>query len=346
MQASMLDGQWRLTIFSPRRKVKVSQKNSRFIAVLLTATTLPWVAQAQDSYPSSPITIMVPAAAGGPSDTVARLVAQSMSKTLGQQVLVENMGGAGGSLGAANVAKADPDGYRLLLYHIGVATFAALYPNLAYKPIEDFSSVGLITEVPMTIVGRKDLEPKTFADLVAYVKKNATTVTFGTAGTGAVSDLCGRLLQDALGTKITLVPYKGMGPAMTDLIGGRIDLACDQTTNTTTQIKANEVHAYAVTTKARIDVLPDLPTVEEGGLKGFELSAWHALWAPKDTPAPIREKLSEALKTALKDPMVIERFASLGTVPVAQEMATPAALDQKFKAEVERLTKVVSEAGK
>ncbi len=181
-----------------------------------------------------------------------------------------------------------------------VATFAALYPNLTYKPIEDFSSVGLITEVPMTVVGRKDFEPKTFTDLLSYVKANGPAVTFGTAGTGAVSDLCGRLLQDALGTKITLVPYKGMGPAMTDLIGGRIDLACDQTTNTTTQIKAGEVHPYAVTTKARIGVLPDLPTIEESGLQGFELSAWHALWAPKETPEAIRSKLAEALRAALR----------------------------------------------
>ena len=315
----------------------------KFASLMVAAACMPVLAQAQSDYPNSPITIMVPAAAGGPSDTVARLVAQSMSKTLGQQVLVENMGGAGGSLGAANVAKADPDGYRLLLYHIGVATFAALYPNLAYKPIEDFSSIGLITEVPMTIVGRKDLEPKSFADLVTYVKSKTSAVTFGTAGTGAVSDLCGRLLQNVIGTKITLVPYKGMGPAMTDLIGGRIDLACDQTTNTVTQIKAKEVHAYAVTTKTRIEVLPDLPTADENGLKGFELSAWHALWAPKATPAPIREKLSKALQTALKDPVVIERFASLGTSPVAQDQATPTALDTKFKAEVERLTKVINQ---
>ncbi|MCM2443313.1 tripartite tricarboxylate transporter substrate binding protein BugD [Agrobacterium vitis] len=322
------------------------RKKFELTAVLTIVAAVAGAAHAQDAYPAGPVTIMVPAAAGGPSDTVARLVAQSMSKTLGQQVLVENMGGAGGSLGAGNVAKADPDGYRLLLYHIGVATFAALYPNLPYKPIEDFSSVGLITEVPMTIVGRKDLEPKTFTDLMAYVKENGPAVTFGTAGTGAVSDLCGRLLQDALGTKITLVPYKGMGPAMTDLMGGRIDLACDQTTNTTTQIKAQEVHAYAVTTKARIAVLPDLPTIDESGLKGFELSAWHALWAPKDTPLPIREKLSEALKIALKDQTVVDRFASLGTVPVSQDLASPAALDEKFRAEVDRLTKVITTGGK
>nr|CAD6596442.1 tripartite tricarboxylate transporter substrate binding protein BugD [Rhizobium sp. Khangiran2] len=299
------------------------------------------VAVAQDSYPDKPITIMVPAAAGGPSDTVARLVAQSMGETLGQQVLVENMGGAGGSLGAATVAQAEPDGYRLLLYHIGVATFAALYPNLSYTPIEDFTSVGLITEVPMTIVGRKDLGPKTFADLVTHIKENGQAVTFGTAGTGAVSDLCGRLLQDGLETQFTLVPYKGMGPAMTDLMGGRIDLACDQTTNTTTQIKAGEVHPYAVTTSARIDVLPDLPTVAESGIEGFELSAWHAIWAPKGTPEAIRNKLAEALQAALKDPTVVERFASLGTAPVSPEQATPAALDEKFKSEVDRLTKLI-----
>lgn len=303
-------------------------------------------AQAQSKFPDKPITIMVPAAAGGPSDTVARLVAQSMSKTLGQQVLIENMGGAGGSLGAATVAKADPDGYRLLLYHIGTATFSALYPNLSYKPIEDFSSIGLITEVPMTVVARKDLEPKTFADLLAYLKQNGSAVTFGTAGTGAVSHLCGMLLQDATKSKMTLVPYKGMGPAMTDLIGGRIDLACDQTTNTTTQIKAGEVKPYAVTTSARISILPDLPTVAESGVPGFELSAWHALWAPKGTPDDVRNKLSSALKVAIKDPVVIERLASLGTTPVSEDQATPAALDTKFKAEVERLTKLIAAAGK
>jgi tripartite-type tricarboxylate transporter receptor subunit TctC len=313
-------------------------------AVLLTGAA--YSAQAQSNFPDKPITIMVPAAAGGPSDTVARLVAQSMSKTLGQQVLIENMGGAGGSLGAATVAQADPDGYRLLLYHIGTATFAALYPNLSYKPIEDFSSIGLITEVPMTVVARKDLEPKTFADLLSYLKEQGPAVTFGTAGTGAVSHLCGMLLQDATKSKMTLVPYKGMGPAMTDLIGGRIDLACDQTTNTTTQIKAGEVKPYAVTTSARISILPDLPTVAESGVAGFELSAWHALWAPKGTPEDVRGKLSDALKVALKDPVVIERMASLGTTPVSEDQATPAALDTKFKAEVERLTTLIAAAGK
>lgn len=310
-------------------------------ATALAVTTLATASVAQEDYPNKPITIMVPAAAGGPSDTVARLVAESMGRTLGQQVLIENMGGAGGSLGSATVAQAEPDGYRLLLYHIGVATFAALYPDLSYTPIEDFSSVGLITEVPMTIVGRKDLEPKTFADLVTYIKTNGQGVTFGTAGTGAVSDLCGRLLQDGLDTQFTLVPYKGMGPAMTDLLGGRIDLACDQTTNTMTQIKAGEVHPYAVTTTGRIEVQPDLPTVSESGIEGFELSAWHALWAPEGTPEPVRNKLAEALQAALKDPVVIERFASLGTAPVSTDQATPAALDEKFKSEVERLTKLI-----
>ncbi len=301
---------------------------------------------AQENYPDKPITIMVPAAAGGPSDTVARLVAESMGKTLGQQVLIENMGGAGGSLGSATVAQAEPDGYRLLLYHIGVATFAALYPDLTYTPIEDFSSVGLITEVPMTIVGRKDLGPTNFTELASFIKEKGQAVTFGTAGTGAVSDLCGRLLQDGLQTQFTVVPYKGTGPAITDLMGGRIDLVCDQTTNTMTHIKSGDLVPYAVTTSSRIEALPDLPTVAESGIDGFELSAWHALWAPMGTPEAIRNKLSEALQAALKDPVVIERFASLGTAPVSADQATPAALDAKFKSEVERLTKLLEGSSK
>ncbi|MBB4145240.1 tripartite tricarboxylate transporter substrate-binding protein [Rhizobium rhizoryzae] len=314
-------------------------------ATLTLLAGLTGQAVAQDKYPSKAITLMVPAAAGGPSDTVARLVAQSMSKTLGQQIIIENMGGAGGSLGTASVAQSEPDGYRLVLYHIGVATFSALYPNLPFKP-EELTSVGLVTEVPMTVVARKDYPAKTLAELLAGLKKDAEAVTFGTAGTGAVSDLCGRLIQDAVGAKMTVVPYKGMGPAMTDLIGGRIDLACDQTTNTATQIKANEIKAFAVTTAKRISLFPDLPTVSESGIQGFELSAWHAIWAPKGTPEPIRKTLSDALKTALKDPVVIERFATLGTAPVAEDQATPSALDAKFKSEIQRLSALIAKSSK
>ncbi|MGK9287005.1 tripartite tricarboxylate transporter substrate-binding protein [Sinorhizobium meliloti] len=297
---------------------------------------------AQEDYPSRPITILVPAAAGGPSDTVARLVAEAMKADLGQQVLIENAGGAGGSLGSGRVAAAEPDGYTLLLYHIGVSTFGPLYPDLAYKPGEAFDSVGLVTEVPMTVVGRKDLPAKDMKGLLEYLKGEGAGATFGTAGVGAVSDLCGRLLVEATGVKLTVVPYKGTGPAMTDLVGGQIDMMCDQTTNTANQIKGGEIKPYAVTTKERIPVLPDIPTLNESGVKDFEITAWHAIWAPKGTPEPIRQKLSAALQKALKSQTVIDRFAALGTAPVVAELATPAALDARFKSEIERWSKLLA----
>lgn len=293
-------------------------------------------ARAQEAYPSRPITLIVPAAAGGPSDTVARLVAQAMSAKLGQQVLVDNRGGAGGSLGAGQVAKAAPDGYTLLLYHIGVATFSALYPNLPYNPAE-LTPVGLITEVPMVLVGRSNLPAASVTDLLALMKEKSGSLTIGTAGVGAVSHLCALLLEKATGAKMVEVPYKGSGPAMLDLVGKRIDLMCDQSTNTVNQIKAGDIKAYGVASRQRIPVLPDVPTLDQSGLKGFDISAWHAMWAPKGTPEPIRQKLAEALVAALKDPAVIARFAWLGTAPVEEGLATPAALDKQFKAELDRL---------
>ncbi|WGD29678.1 tripartite tricarboxylate transporter substrate-binding protein [Ancylobacter sp. WKF20] len=305
-------------------------------ALLATLAAPAHLALAQDAFPTKPVTILVPAAAGGPSDTVARLVGQAMSANLGQQVLIENKGGAGGSLGTGQVAKAAPDGYTLLLYHIGVSTFAALYPALPYKPSE-LTSVGLVTEVPMTLVGRSDLKANNMAELLTLMKQPGTSLTIGTAGVGAVSHLCAQMLEQATGAKLTKVPYPGSGPAMTDLIGKRIDLMCDQTTNTTNQIKGGEIKAFGVTTPKRIAVLPDLPTLSESGLKDFEITAWHAVWAPKGTPEAARVRLSQALQAALKDPLVIERFAALGTVPVEPNEATPAALDAHFKAETARL---------
>lgn len=300
-------------------------------------------AAAQGAYPDRPITMMVPAAAGGPSDTIARLVAQAMSANLGQQVIIENMGGAGGSLGAGKVASAKPDGYTVLLYHIGVATFAALYPNLPYKPSE-LESIGLVTEAPMTIVARTDLPPANAVDMLAFVKKEGEKLTFGTAGVGAASHLCDLLFMRALEVKITLVPYKGTGPAMTDLVGKRIDMMCDQATNTASQIAAGQIKAYAVTARERIPVFKELPTLQEAGLKGFDMSAWHGIWAPKGTPDAIRQKLSASLQAALKDPIVIERFASLGTTPVAAELATPAAMDKHFKSELKLWGEIIAKA--
>jgi tripartite-type tricarboxylate transporter receptor subunit TctC len=315
-----------------------------FALGLVTASVNANFSAAQNAYPDKPITMVVPAAAGGPSDTVARLVAEVMSTDLGQRVVIENAGGAGGSLGAGRVAKSAPDGYTILLYHIGVATFASLYPNLPYNPSEAFDSVGLVTEVPLTLVGRKELPPANVAALFDWLKGQGSGATFGTAGVGAVSDLCGRLLIDATGIKPTVVPYKGTGPAMNDLVAGQIDFMCDQTTNTANQIKSGQIKPYAATTRERIAVLPEVPTLGESGVKGFDLSAWHAIWTPKGTPEAIRQKLAASLQKALTNEKVIERFAALGTAPVPAKLATPAALDERFKAETARWSKLLAGA--
>lgn len=318
----------------------------RFAPIALAAALLIGAvsAPAQD-YPTRPVTMVVPFAAGGPTDTVARLVAQSMSKTLGQQVVVENVGGAGGTIGAARVAKADPDGYTLLLHHIGQATAATLYRKLPYNAKTDFAPVGLVTDVPMTIVARKDFPAKDLKELVAYVKANPDKVTLANAGVGAASHLCGMLFMQALGTPLTTVPYKGTGPAMNDLVAGQVDLLCDQTTNTTGQIKGGAVKAYAVTTPTRVPSLPDLPTTKEAGLPAVEVAVWHGLYAPKGTPDAVVEKLSAALKVALKDDMVKQRFAELGTEPVAEARATPKALGDFVATEIDRWKPVITAAG-
>ncbi|MFZ1425426.1 MAG: tripartite tricarboxylate transporter substrate-binding protein [Geminicoccaceae bacterium] len=249
--------------------------------LLLAAALLAGTAfTARADYPERAITMIVPFAAGGPTDTVGRLVAESMTKALGQQVIVENVGGAGGTLGVARVARADADGYTLLMYHIGQATSGALYRKLAYDPLADFAPVGRVTDVPMTLIARTDLEPATAQELIAYVREQKEALTLANAGPGSSSHLCGMLLMSALGVPLTTVPYKGTAPAMTDMLGGQIDLMCDQTTNTTGQIKAGKVKAYAVTTADRVAALPDLPTLQEAGLAGFEMSVWHGLWAP------------------------------------------------------------------
>jgi tripartite-type tricarboxylate transporter receptor subunit TctC len=301
-------------------------------------------AVAQD-YPNHPISMIVPFAAGGPTDTVARLIAQSMSQTLGQQVVIENVGGAGGTLGAGRVAKADPDGYTILLHHIGQATAATLYRKLPYKTLEDFQTVGLVTDVPMTIVTRKDFPAKDLKELIAYVKANPDKVTLGNAGVGSASHLCGMLIQEAIKTQLVTAAYKGTGPAMNDLVGGQIDLMCDQTTNTTGQIKGGAIKAYAVTTKERLPSLSDLPTTAEAGLPSLQIGIWHGIYAPKGTPEPIIQKLSAALQTALEDQNVVKRFNELGTVPEPKERATPAAHEQHLKSEVARWKGVIEAAG-
>src|SRR5262245_44767068 len=316
----------------------------RAILLAILFALAPSLVQAQ-TYPDRTITMVVPFAAGGPTDTVARLLGEAMSKDLGQQVIVENVGGAGGTLGAARVAKAEPDGYTLLLHHIGMATSATLYRKLAYDPKTAFAPIGLVTEVPMVLVSRKDFPPNNLQELITYVKDNKDTVTYANAGVGAASHLCGMLFMQAIETPLTTVPYKGTGPAMTDLLGGQVDFMCDQSTNTTGQIKAGEVKAYGVFADQRLGNLPDVPTVKEGGLEGLSFAIWHGLYAPAGTPEPIIAKLSEALKAALADQKVIDRFAELGTAPVAADQATPEALQQKLVSEIDRWKPVIEKAG-
>jgi tripartite-type tricarboxylate transporter receptor subunit TctC len=315
------------------------------VALLLAFTIASSHGAAAQDWPTRPITLVVPFPAGGPIDFIGRLMAQRLSDKLGQQVIVENVGGAGGTLGAGRLAQAEPDGYTLLLHHIGMATSATLYRKLAYDTLNAFEYVGLVTEVPMTIVARKDLEPTDLKGLVEYAKANKDTVTVANAGIGAASHLCGMLFMSAIGTPLVTVPYKGTGPAMTDLLGGQVDIMCDQTTNTTKQIQGGTIKAYAVTSPERLDVLPDLPTTTEGGLPEVQVGIWHGLYAPKGTPAEVTERLSKSLQVALKDENVVARFAELGTKPSSEADATPAALKAKLEGEITRWKPIIEAAG-
>ncbi|MGE3539595.1 MAG: tripartite tricarboxylate transporter substrate-binding protein [Candidatus Tectimicrobiota bacterium] len=296
-------------------------------------------------YPSKVITIIVPFAAGGPTDTVARLLGAAMAKALQTQMLVENVGGAGGTIGAARVAKAAADGYTLLLHHIGQATAPALYRKLPYDVVQNFAPIGLIADVPMSLVARQDFPASDLQALIAYVQANKEKVTYANAGLGAASHLCGMLLMSTIATEVTTVPYKGTGPAMNDLLGGQVDFMCDQTTNTTSQIKAGKVKAYGVTTRTRVPSLPDLPTLHEAGLTGFEVTVWHGLYAPQGTPQAVIATLVRALQAALKDETVARRFAELGTEPVSEQRATPEALRQHLKAEIDKWGPIIKQAG-
>ena len=314
-------------------------------ALALTAAAAPTAVSAQTAFPAKPISLVVPAAAGGPTDTVARLIAESMGRTLGQTVLVENVGGAGGTIAMARVAKAAPDGYTVAVWHIAQATAPALYENLRYDVVNDFDHLGRITDVPMTLVSKTAVAAKNAKELLDWIRAQNGKVTYGHAGVGSASHLCALLLMKELGLKMEGVGYRGTGPAMNDLIGGQFDVMCDQTTNTTNLIKENKIKGYAVTTKSKVSSLPDLPTLDSGAIPGFEVSAWHAMWAPKGLPKDISDKLVAALQTAVKDPKVVERFASLGTEPVAPALVTPDALKSYLTAEVKRWDTVIKAAG-
>ena len=313
--------------------------------ILVAASVAGANAIGADSYPSRPIRIVAPSTPGDAPDVIARLVAERLSSALGQQVFVENHPGAGGVVGSDIVAKAAPDGYTLLIHHIGHSTAPALYRKLPYNALNDFEPIGLINEVPMTLVAKKDFPARDLKELIAYVKANKEKINLANAGLGAASHLCGMLFMSAIQTELTTVPYNGTGPAMNDLLGGQVDMMCDQTTNTTSQIKAEKIKVYGVTTKKRVASLPNVPTMDEAGLKGFEVSVWHGLYAPKGTTKPVIDKLAKALQAALKDDNVKQRFAELGTEPVAENRAAPAALHAHLKAEIDRWSPIIKKAG-
>ena len=313
------------------------------LALCVAASTLSMVAAGAahaQGFPTKPVSIVVPFAAGGPTDTVARQVGQAMEKTLGQPVVVENKPGAGGTLGAAQ-----PDGYKVLVWHIGMSTAPALYRRLSFDPLKDFEYIGLINDVPMTILARNDLPAKDLKELVAYAKANQGKTTLANAGLGAASHLCGLLFQQAIATDLTTVPYKGTAPAITDLIGGQVDILCDQTTNTTQQIKAGKVKAFALTANKRLESLKDLPTAAEGGLQGMELGIWHAMYAPKGTPKAVVDKLVSSLQTALTNPDLQKRFADLGSVIYPVSMQTPDGLARHLKSEIDKWGPIIKKAG-
>jgi tripartite-type tricarboxylate transporter receptor subunit TctC len=310
----------------------------------LAAALTPQTAAAQ-AYPTKSITLVVPAAAGGPTDTVARMIGESMGRTLGQSIIVENIGGAGGTIGMARVAKAAPDGYTISIYHIAQATHPALYDNLQHNPVTDFDHIGRIADVPMTLVSKTAIAAKDVKELIDWIRAEKGNVTYGHAGIGSASHLCTLVLMRDLKIEMVGVGYRGTGPAMNDLLGGQFDVMCDQTTNTTNQIKEGRIKGFAVTTKAKVSSLPDLPTLDSGAIPGFEMSAWHAMWAPKGLPKDVTDKLVAALQAALKDPKVIARFADLGTEPVPQDFATPDALKAQITSEVKRWDAVIKAAG-
>lgn len=298
------------------------------------------------SWPDKPVTLVVPYSAGGPTDVVARLLAVPMGQSLGQTVVVENTVGAGGTLAPARVARAKPDGYTILIHHMGMATAMALYKKLPYDSLKDFEYVGQVLDVPMTLLSRKDFPPNTLPELLDYVKKNQDKVSLANAGTGAVSQLCGMLFMHQVGVKLTTVPYKGAGPAMNDLMGGQVDLLCDQTTQTAPVIKDGQrVKVFGVTTPQRLGSLPDIPTLDEQGLKGFDVKVWHGMYAPKGTPKEVVMAINKALNAALKDETVKKRITELSSDLATPEKATPEGLRKHLEAEVARWGNVIRSAG-
>ena len=294
------------------------------------------------------VTLVVPYAAGGPTDRVARDLAEAMRKTLGVSVVVENAaGGPGGLIGANKVAKATADGYTLLLHNIAMGIFPTFVRNLPFKVESDFEYLGMINDVPMTLIGKPSLPANNYKELMTWVQANKGKINLANAGLASASHLCGMLWQSTVGVDMTSVPYKGTAPAMTDLIGGQVDLMCDQTTNTTSQIEGKKVKVFGVTTAKRLTTpaLKDIPTLDESGLKNFEVAIWHALYAPKGTPADALVKINTAMKAALKDPDFMKKQEGLGAVVVTDKRIEPAEHKKFVAAEIAKWGPIIKAAG-
>lgn len=310
------------------------------MAALITAP-----AAAQTDFPSKPVTVIVPFPPAGSTDVLGRLLAQALAGALKQTVQVENTGGAGGTLGAARAARATPDGHTLLFHNMAQASAPALYAKLSYDPMLDFEPIAIVTEVPMILVARKGFPADTLQGVLAFARANPDKLNFANAGVGATSHLCEVLLKSITGVKWASIPYKGTGPALNDMLGGQVDLICDQPASTQGHIKSGQLKAIAVATKARLKSLPEVPTFGESGLPGFELTVWHGLYAPKGTPRPVIDKLTTALQQALRDPALVQRYQDMSSSIATPEQANPEALRSFLKADVERWKVAMRNAG-
>ena len=300
---------------------------------------------AAQTYPSRQLSIIVPFAAGGPTDTIARIMAQAMGQALGQTIIVENTTGAAGSIGVARVARANPDGYTIGIGHWSTHVVNAAVYQLSYDVLNDFEPISLIANNPQLVVSKNAVPAKNLTELIAWVKQNQDKIVQGTAGAGSASHIGGIFFQKLTGTKFQFVPYRGTAPVMQDLLAGTIDLTFDQAANSLPQVRAGQIRAYAVTAKARIPSAPDIPTVDEAGLPGFYVAVWHALWVPKGTPKPVIAKLVDAVHTALADPNVQKRLNDLGQEIPPRDQQTPDALHAFHKAELDKWVPIIKAAG-
>lgn len=325
-------------------------RHLKYLQRSLTVAATVWVgtwllpAQAQE-YPSRPITMVMPYAAGGPGDTITRVFAGAMQKILGQQIVVDNTAGASGAVGTTKVARSKADGYTLLMIHVSHATNLAMFKNLSYHPVDDFEPIGSATSGPMVVVARNDFPAKDAQEFIAYLKANGSKVSLAHAGVGSASHLCGLMMMNALDVQLNEIPYKGTGPALTDLMGGQVDVLCDQTSGTVPSVKNGKIKAIAAVGKNRLPSLPDTPAMAEAGVKGFDIQISFGLYAPKGTPKPVLEKLTAALQKSVTDPDVIKRLEGMGISAVSAEQATPTALRAHLKYEIDTLGGLLLKAG-